>query len=406
MSTPTPEAMAAPDPTPPAAPTPGIVAAVPTTRSNPTPTTGIAAATTTGIAATPTTPTPTPTLGIAAAAPDPNFQVEFPDWVEQSPGMALQIVVSDVIAKAKFVSLDSIVIKRRDSEDYSAKLTYKFEAVQYLKGDGPNELVVGMNSGPKYQLFPDVLEQRTESEAHQLAETWLRRSINRFNNKEDAILLVRGPRDGGDYQFTSVDEGRGRGGHPTFGETWLVENTATAYQHQFTGTESETISRSDLSALIEDMRPLMEGEYGPCAARALGYRSQVRDQLLGTYQELTLAGYREPKAFPRYAAEVESEWSENAKVFRSYRPPYQSPRFSDYWLDGRDKDLFNIYNGADHTYSYESLRTVRALPQGEYSVHYSQYHESLPCVGPPYYFGDNDWRTMETTEWVAKVTTP
>ena len=349
-----------------------------------------------------TSPTPTPVSHTIV-------QIEFPTWVEKSPRIAWHIADSDAIAKAKFVSLDSII--KHDSRGYTVELIYKFEVVQYLKGDGPNELVVRMSSGPKYHNFPDVIGRRTESEAHKLAETWLSRSINRFNNKQDAILLVRGPRyrsiDGEDnYHFTSVEDGQGRGGHPTFGETWLVENKASMYQHQFTGTESATISLSDLNARIEDLRPFMEGEYAPCIARALGYRTLVRDQLLGTYQQLTLAGYREPEAFLRYAAEIKSERSEDATVFRSQRPPYQSPRFSDYWLDGRDKDLFTIYTGADHTYSYEVLRTVRVLPQGEYSVHYSQYHESLPCVGPFSNFGDNDWWSMETTEWVVNATAP
>ena len=39
------------------------------------------------------------------------------------------------------------------------------------------------------------------------------------------------------------------------------------YQHQFPGVKSPTIPLSDLSARIEDMRPLTEGEYAPCVYR-------------------------------------------------------------------------------------------------------------------------------------------
>ena len=263
-------------------------------------------------------------------------QIEFPTWVEGSPKMAQSIATSDVIAKAKFVSLDATA-KKHDSWGYAAELTYKFEVVQYLQGNGADELVVRMSSGPKYIAFPDWLGKRTTSEAIELAEDWLGRSLRIVSNWRDGILLLDRSGQGEDYYFKSSEEGYGRGGSPTLGETWLVEDQASMYRHQFPGEKSATISLSDLNARIEDMRRLMEGDYAPCVARALYYRNRVRDQLLGTYRELTLGGYREPEAFPKHVAAIDSERSANATVFRFRRPPYQLPRFSDYWLDGRTK---------------------------------------------------------------------
>ena len=337
-------------------------------------------------------------------ATHPIIQVEFPAWVEESPKMAQHIATSDVIAKTKFVSLDSTT-KRHGSYGYVAELVYTFEVVQYLKGDGADELVVRMSSGPKYIAFPDWLDTRTESEALELAQSWLGRSINIVGNKRDAILLVGRSGEGEDYYFTSSEDGQGSGGYPTVGETWLAEEKSSMYRHQFTDRKSATISLSDLNARIEDMRPLMEGDYAPCVAMALYYRTRVRDQLLGVYRELTLGGYREPEAFPQYTAALDSEAPASATVFRFRRPPYRSPRFSDYWLDGTDKDLFAIDAYADATYSYEGLRTARVLPQGEYSVHYSQFHRSLPCDEPFPYYGEA-WRSTDTTEWVVNVTAP
>ena len=352
--------------------------------------------------------TPAATPGVVATptatATQPIVQIDFPTWVEGSPKMAQSIATSDVIAKAKFVSLDSTT-RKHDSWGYVAELTYRFEVVQYLKGDGADELVVRMSSGPKYISFPDWLDNRTKSEALELAGEWLGRSLRMVRNWRDGILLLVRSRQGEDYYFSSSEGGQGRGGHPTLGETWLAQANGSIYRHQFPGGKSATISLSDLNARIEDMRPLMEGDYAPCVARAIYYRNRVRDQLLGTYRELTLGGYREPEAFPRYAAVIDSERSENATVFRFRRPPYQSPRFSDYWLDGRDKDLFAIHTSADSTSSYEGLRTVRALPQGEYRVHHSQYHKSLPCDEHPPNFEDAWWST-DTTEWVVNVTAP
>ena len=245
----------------------------------------------------------------------------------------------------------------------------------------------------------------TQSEAIELADNWLSRSIDIFDNRQNGVLLLRRSGQGEDYRFTSSEEGHGYGGSPTLGVTWLAEDQASTYQHQFQGAKSTTISLSDLSARIEDMRPLAEGEYAPCVAKALHYRSLVRGQLLGTHRELTLGGYREPDPFPSFAAAIDSENSENATVLRFQRPPYQAPRFSDYWLDGRDKDLFALDTGADPRYTYEGLRTVRALPLGEYSVLYSQFHHSLPCDEPSGFF-EGAWESTDTTEWAVNVTPP
>ena len=339
-----------------------------------------------------------------ATASHPVVRIEFLTWVEESPGMAQSLATSDVIAKAKFVSLD-VTVKSHDSWGHVAELVYTFEAVRYLKGNGDDELVVRMSSGPKYIAFPDWLDNRTQSEAIELADNWLSRSIDIFDNRQNGILLLRRSGQGEDYRFTSSEEGHGYGGSPTLGVTWLAEDQASTYRHQFQGAKSTTISLSDLSARIEDMRPLTEGEYAPCVAKALYYRSLVRGQLLGTHRELTLGGYGEPDPFPRFAAAIDSESSENATVFGFQRPPYQAPRFSDYWLDGRDKDLFALDTGADPRYTYEGLRTVRALPQGEYIVLYSQFHHSLPCDGP-FGFFEEAWESTDTTEWVVNVTPP
>ena len=147
-----------------------------------------------------------------------------------------------------------------------------------MKGNRSDELVVRMSSGPKYSLFPDVIDQRTESEALELAEDWLARSVHVFDNRRDGILFLRQSGQGEDYRFTSSEEGYGHGGFPTLGVTWLAEDGASMYEHQFPGVESTTIPLSDLSARIEDIRPLMEGEYAPCVTKALLYSNCLESQ--------------------------------------------------------------------------------------------------------------------------------
>ena len=198
------------------------------------------------------------------------------------------------------VSLDSAT-KRHDSWGYVAELVYTFEVVQYLKGDGADELFVRMSSGPKYIAFPDWLGERTESEAIELADRWLGRSINIIDNKRDAILLFDRA-EPGEYYFRSTEDDESHIGYPAMGTTWLVEVKPSIYRHRFMDGQSGTISLSDFNSRIEDMRSFMEGDHALCIAMALHYRTRVRDQLVGVYRELTLGGYREPEPFPRYMA--------------------------------------------------------------------------------------------------------
>ena len=395
--------------------TPGIVGtptAAPSVAATPTATPTVVptpTATSTVIPTPTATPTvvPTPTA-TPAVVPEPTatpsvVQVQFPTWVEESPKMAHHIATSDIITKAKLVSLDSAT-KRHDSWGYVAELLYKFEIVEYLKGSGPNELVVRMDSGPKYIAFPDWLGLRTESEAIELADRWLGHSMNAIDNKRDAILLFDRV-EPGEYYFRSTEDDESHIGYPAIGTTWLVEVQPSIYRHRFMDEQSGTISLSDFNDLIEEMSLLMKGDYAPCLSMALYYRTRVRAQLLGVYRELTLGGYREPEPFPRYSAQVDLERSENATVFSFRRPPYQSSRFSDYWLDGRDKDLFAIDIYDDATLFYEGLRTVSTLSQGEYSVHYNQFHHSLPC-DEDFQYVEDAWQIWDTTEWVVTVTAP
>ena len=364
-----------------------------------------------GVVSTPTPsallPTPTPTPGVVVTADARSkpviVQVEFPIWVEESPKMAQHIATSDIIAKAKLVSLDSAT-KRHDSWGYVAELVYTFKVVQYLKGDGADELFVRMSSGPKYIAFPDWLGVRTESEAIELADRWLGRSMNVIDNKRDAILLFDRA-EPGEYYFRSAEDDESHIGYPAIGTTWLVEVKPSIYRHRFMDGQSGTISLSDFNSRIEDMRSFMEGDYAPCIAMALNYRTRVRDQLIGVYRELTLGGYREPEPFPQYMAAFDSEPAPSTMVFRFLRPPYLAPRFSDYWLDGRDKDLFAI-NASDRAgFSYEGLLTAGLLPQGEYSIHYSQFHRSLPC-DEDFQYVEEAWQIWDTAEWVVNVTAP
>ena len=352
-------------------------------------------------------PTPAPTATLvptATSIPSPKIvQIEFPDWVDEYPRFAKYIANSAVVARARYVSVDSVV-EEHGNYGHIVVMLYKFRIVEYMKGNGPRELTVSLDSGPKYIAFPDWLDHRTEEEARELAENWLNRSRGIFADRGEGVLLLHGSVN--DYSFVAYEDGQGYGDRPVIGETWLNQADDLTYRHKFSGEDGGVISLAELEARIEYMEPLMAGEYSTCVYWTLNQRDDVRSQIEGTYRELTLGGYREPEPFPRYSVTIDADKSE---VFLFRRPPYKAPRFSDYWLDGEDKDLFAIYTRSYENEDSELLSTIDAvyayldLPEGEYSVHYSQYHRSLPCdVG----WGYGGWRSADTTEWVVEVIAP
>ena len=342
---------AAPAPTPDAAAAPTVATSPPVTA----PPTVVPDAT--------ATPTATPS-GVATPTADPLVvRVEFPEWVDESPRMALRMATSDVIARARLNSLESTTTKFHEF-GFQAVLIYKFRIVQYLKGDGANEVEVRIGSGPKARSV-DVYEARTESEARDFARSWLYNSRAAVRDAQDAVLfLQRSTLIDGYLSFTSYEDDLQH--YPAYGETWLAADGEAMYQHKFMDGELTTISSFDLKTRIGDLSRLTEGEYGLCVIGALYRRDRVRRPGLGTYREETQAGYREPEPFPRY--EVAMNWPvpDFLRVFVLRRPPYVLPIFSDYWLDGRDRDLFAIRTRANSKYTYESIFIANSPPRGEF----------------------------------------
>ena len=335
-----------------------------------------------------------------------DFRVDFPDWVGESPIMAAKIAVSDVIARARFLSLDSTIKKDTNMEDgYEAELVYKFEIIEYLKGEGHDELTVVMKSGPKYIAFPDWIDQRTEEEAQELAAHWMNKSRGIFAYREEGMLFLLQPRNEGQHlYFTSVTNSEGDGGYPIVGETWLDFGEDSMYRHKLTDGEVMGISLAEVISRIQDIDFLTEGEYGQCVISTLYERSELRERILGTFLALNLAGYYEPEPPPRYMVKIyvdDELGGAHAPVFEFRRPPYRSPKFSDYWLDGTDRELFTIDNFMDPEISFESVIPAGPLPEGEFSIYYGQYHRSLPC-DTAHWKGDGWWK-RDTAQWVVSV---
>ena len=309
--------------------------------------------------------------------------------------MASQIANSDVIAEVKFTSLESAT-KEHPSYGFVAELTYKFEVIKHLKGDGTKEIVVREIDGPS----SDVIVHRSEEEVRKRAESWLLYSKAVVGAKQNAILFLRHNRETNEYSFAVLEIGSSD--HLALGTSWLGAVDDSMYRHLFTDGEAAIISVADLKIRIEQLSLLTEGEYGGCVRSALYWRDRVRRQTLGTYREMTIAGFKPPEPFPRYEVALNSVEARSSTVFEFRRPPYRSPLFSDYWLDGEDKGLFAIETRIYPDFTYEAIVIAEELPPGTYSVHYSQYHESLPCSEMSPYV-ESEWWTSDTAEWVVNI---
>ena len=218
----------------------------------------------------------------------------------------------------------------------------------------------------------------------------------------NAILFLGEVSDEAEYTFMGLESWRGERESPDIGTTWLGIDEGSGYRHTFMGGRLESITEEELRFRIEDLRPLLEGEYGACVGGALYQRAQVREQVLGTLRQLTLGGYGDPWPFPKFE-KTASQGEALINVFKAERPAYPTPRFSHYWFDGEFRNRFGVYTNFEFGASFESFHATYVLPPGQYSVYYNQYHQSLPCDAP-YSSSSERWSSRDTAEWVVTIT--
>ncbi len=344
----------------------------------------------------------TPDAAVAPTVADNIALIEFPSWVDESPAMAQAIAYATTIARARVASISSAT---SNYPDYGprAELTYNFEVDEYLKGDGDDELVVVRVSVLTRDASSGAYLFRTESEARELAELWLIEAQQTTLFGQDSIVLLGPSGLEGSHAFIQApsDQSEAAGGVPTYGESWLIAQRDALYQHRLTDGEPETISLSDFSDRINNIERLSTGGLDNCVDFAVGLRTWVRNLVEGRD-----SNYPDGVNFRKFLLTVGSTGATPPYYpeLTVVRPPYETPRFSHYWLDGLDKDLFSLEAGSDFT-TVERLHMLHNLAAGEYRVNVNQAHMSLPCALPFYYDPDADsWQVSETTEWVITVT--
>ena len=338
----------------------------------------------------------------------PIVQVEFPDEIDESIQLADLIAQSDVIAIAEFKSMDTAVALLSDEPlGYESILLYHFSVVEYLKGgdEGREELTVLVASGPIGRGY-DSFSYRSKEEAEKLAAEWLSGVGDRAEYEKEAILFLRASPDETELRFrTILSDPYGK--DTIFGETWLPAIDDSTHFLNISGVPLSSVSLDYLNSLIEVLEPHATGRYAECVSTVLAYRERVRSQFLGTHVEyLGFGKYVKPDPFPREEAALHSPVDADTLISKFINPPYstRTPRLSHYWLDGEDKDLFDIYVISDTERNSVAVIAKEALPPGEYSVLVSGSHQSLPCDAP--YSEDHTWWGWNTTKLAMEVVAP
>ena len=211
----------------------------------------------------------------------------FPPGLKNPPRWRITLRLPRIVAVANLVSIDTEILEIEKGQDYWVDLLYVFRVDEYLKGGGSNELVVVENSGRKHDL--DIIYYRSREDAVELADRWLQERKIMASGKEEAIIFVEPPTSQGQYKFT----GRYLSYLPIVGTAWLPkvgDSGQPEYEHRLTDDKTENIGLSGLRQRIEELRPVLEGEYAECATQALSNRDGVRDQRLGTRKDTDWKG--------------------------------------------------------------------------------------------------------------------
>ena len=430
-----------------------------------------------------------PDLGDQPRGVDPGVTTASYDIPLGSAGLNERVFDADVIARVRLLGTQATTEQAGTNENgdtvYRGVLEFSFEVLEYLKGDGDDEIVVGATVEREYEMIRDILDRQSRGEFIDWNLANLASSENPYTNMEqaliaakafekdrdtrwddrEAIILVRelpvsdSNDDSTRYSFGAIfdysinssyqiwlpsasdvdvglkDEG---GEHSSDDARFLLEvpgriipSAPASYRVWLVGLK---YASGEVSPLQYDVRFITDAPED--------VRSYLKDSVLETYQDVSSHG--KTAKTPVYPATVSvnelmelitrlDAWREAGQgvdghlecIRRSFvreseingykeRGESAKSRFDHFlasglpagtvvddgspwpgrvWLEGEDKDLFDLrayYDGV--------FRTTRPLPMGEYLVYFNfQGEEFITC----------DYHSEELrTEWFVHVTAP
>ena len=307
------------------------------------------------------------------------------------------IIWSDTVARVRLLSFAGGVEGPNSGGWYAPSFEFTFEAMQYLKGDGGDELVA-VASGVPGGLIPGC-----DASARTEMQRLLPGRDTRWDNLE-AIIFLNGQfyEDEHRYRLGYIQQG-GQSGYTVdspYKRAWLPEAPST-------GTSGEADQRFLLSAPAFDQSA--SGQIDALADEPTIGLNEIKLMVARLDSEFAARGgsdlYRhcmhDRYAMPRILRwELEKEGSLVRR--RSYYvdsglsagsiiweddfgiglPP---DKFGRYWLEGQDKDLFTIeaFDPIPATWSWgipgdlinysRKVTTTRPLPAGDYEFFFNGF---------------------------------
>ena len=333
-----------------------------------------------------------------------------------------RILRSEVIARVKLRSfsasaepLDPNLVDLASDNLYAGVLLFEFEVLEYLKGAGDRQITAIVHPG--YGGSEYVSQQDAAATAKRLSEfrspRWDDREAIVFLENND--LLVRGAQQPERYILGAIANGDGYSITSRYSKQWLpaasVEGASGASgsaEQRFLTDAPSTSNAAGAAGVVEQAPSITLSELKTRiteldAEVSAGDGSEEYLQCVkaGYEWERRVIYFKHGEKPERYDHNVASGLSARTQLYEDWRTPYirqatleypDAPH-ADYWLEGRDKDLFLVEHPG-------VVFTVRPLPGGEYKMYYQvRGNEYVICDAYP-----DALREIE--EHVVRVTSP
>ena len=301
-----------------------------------------------------------------------------------------RIYVSDVIVRAKLLSVeaeDLVDLLGRSAQgakiELPPKVTYHFQALEYLKGTGPSEITVVASALERNEdwekgealLFLNAGASAGETEpggsdsaARQGADPPTQTYVftSSYSLYDDAFTIESvNP---GWLPATSppqADSSSSGDGLPTAG------SFATEWDHD-TGQPTDFMSLPEIKGAIAWVKGDGTAEYDRCVGQAINYMVWNRDWE---------AYYGAPKAPGHHKVEIAS--GKGTGITITEGSEISSNQYHRFWLTGEDAELFqaiDVDGDTDPANGYKKVViTARPLPAGQYTF---SDHSILPWYDP------------------------
>ncbi len=327
-------------------------------------------------------------------------------------------VIARVRLKSTSASAERLPTRGDGTVRHQGLVQFTFKVFEYLKGSGGAELVAVAHVDHRSEVIQSIMDRNAKGEfihwhtvertnpytsmelALEAAKKWKVDRDTRWDDRE-AIVMVRevpvpGSTDGSQrYKIGAIYDY----GVDTYHRVWLPSAASGGAEGErgsekrflleppqvsgATGaaSEPETISVSEMKTLIAKMEKWRKDGEG-----VTGYFECIRESFI---EESILNGYkaRGESMKERFVFPLASGLPRHSVVKETH------PLGARIWLDGKDKDLFEI-----SIHSNGVILATRPLPAGEYTVYHNiQFRKYIPCGYLPHAARNNRPRLIQVT---------